>query len=97
MDQFIRFTIAVLTIGAWASAVILVRAAWEIHVGALLERAIVAVVIALAGTLYSIVLFNGNLTVLDHTSITALVRIAIGMILIVPLFWTWLYLTGRLR
>lgn len=85
------------TILAWVSAVILIRAAHGAHIGALTERAIAAVAIAIFGTVYSLVVLDAEvLGVLTAADAVMVRRAAVLVLLAVPIWWMVLYLTGRL-
>lgn len=89
--------IAVLTIVAVPSAIILVRAAVRRpRVGALMERATAAVVIAAFGVVYTIVAFDTELGLLDLDGARLVVRLGVVALLCVPVWWTALYLAGKL-
>jgi len=91
--------IAVLTIVAVPSAIILVRAAVRRpRVGALMERATAAVVIAAFGVVYTIVAFDTELgrPILDLDGARLVVRLGVVALLCVPVWWTALYLAGKL-
>ena len=89
--------IAVLTIVAVPSAIILVRAAVRRpRVGALMERATAAVVIAAFGVVYTIVAFDTELGLLDLDGARLAVRLGVVALLCVPVWWTALYLAGKL-
>lgn len=87
----------VLTITAWVSALILMRLARGSKVGALTERAVIAVGIALFGTAYSLAVVNTELIqILPSETVRDLLRIAVVVLLLLPVYWTILYFTGRL-
>lgn len=99
-DAVLPSVIVLLTVIAVASAVVLVRAAVaKPRIGALTERAGVAVVIALFGVVYSIAAVNTELgSTLFDTDVARLgVRLTVIALLGIPAWWTVLYLTGRLR
>ena len=85
---------------AWFSAVVLVRAACCEHprIGALSERALVAVIIATFGTVYSVVIFNAEILgyIVDIDTMRVVRRLAVMMLLLVPVWWSWMFATGRL-
>ena len=92
--------IAVLTVVAVVSAAVLVHAAYiKPRIGALTERAIGAVVIAVFGFVYSIVAFNNQLALDWWTTEVSvfIVRCGVVTVLLIPAWWTFLYLSGRLR
>jgi hypothetical protein len=87
----------VLTAIAWLSAVILLALARRSHVGALTERALIAVAIALFGTVYSIVIYDSSVTdILPFEAARVLLRAVVVLLLLLPVYWTVLYFTGRL-
>lgn len=99
-DAVLPSLIVVLTVVAIASAAILVRAAYaKPRIGALTERATIAVVIALFGLVYSVGAINTELgSALFATEVARLgVRTTVIVLLAIPAWWTVLYLTGRLR
>lgn len=87
-----------LAVFAWVSAVVLIVAARKRpNIGALTERAVVAVGIALFGTLYSAVVLNNEVVRLfDSGSAVIVVRLAVVGLLCLPAFWSFAYITGRL-
>ena len=91
--------IVALSIVAVGSALILVRATLiRPRIGALTERAAIAVVIALFGAVYSFVALNTELrsAILTTDEGRTLVRCMVVVLLAIPAWWTWLYLGGRL-
>lgn len=83
---------------AWLSAAVLVRAAYRHpRIGALSERAVVALAIALFGTAYGAVVFNAEVVrVFDTQTAMVVVRVGVVMLLCLPAWWSWMYVTGRL-
>ena len=99
-DALLPSIIIMLTVVAVASAVVLVRAAIaKPRIGALSERALIAVVIAGFGLIYSTVAINTELgQTLFATDVARLgVRVTVIVLLGIPAWWTFLYLTGRLK
>ena len=99
-DALLPSIIVLLTVIAIASAVVLVRAAVaKPRIGALTERAGIAVVIALFGIVYSAVAVNTEMGHAMFASEAARlgVRATVIVLLGIPAWWTFLYLTGRLR
>ena len=99
-DAVLTSLIVVLTVVSIASAAVLVRAACQRpRIGALTERALIAVVIALFGLVYSAVAINTELgSALFGTDVARIgVRATVIVLLGIPAWWTTLYLTGRLR
>ncbi len=85
--------VVVLTIVSWVSTVLLLRAAWirpRIHV--LTERAFIAVLISLVGTLGVVMLVK----LLPAEPGWTIFRLVLLSLLAVPSYWTWLYFSGRL-
>lgn len=91
--------IIILSVAAVISAVVLVAAAVQKpRIGALTERAAIAVILAVFGAVYSVVAVN---TELDQAMFTTdvgrlAVRLIVVLLLAIPAWWTILYLTGRL-
>jgi hypothetical protein len=83
---------------AWASAVVLIVASHRRpNIGALTERAAVAVGIALFGTIYSIVVLNNDVwRIFDTGAAVVVVRLAVVGLLTLPAAWSFAYITGRL-
>ena len=85
---------------AWVSAFILLRAAFRADppVGALTERAVIALVIAVFLTLYAIVASNTNfgLGVFTPDGARRIIRAAVIVLGLVPVAWVVLWLTGHL-
>ena len=99
-DAVLPSIIIALTIVAVMSAAILVRAAiLRPHVGALTERAILAVVLAVFGVIYSTIALTTEFgwALFSQADGRAAVRMGVVALLSIPGFWTFLYLTGRLR
>jgi len=86
-----------LTAFSWISALVLIRAAHGAHIGALTERAIVATVLAVFGTVYSLVVLNAEVVkALGLDTAVTIVRVVVVFLLMLGPYWTFLYLTGRL-
>lgn len=88
-----------LTVTAWVSAAVLGRAALRPpHIGALTERAVIAVVIALLGTISCIIVLNTDLgrPWFPVAISSALFRLSVLGVLAVPLTWLILWYLGRL-
>ena len=86
-----------LTVFAWISALVLIRAARDAHIGALTERAIVATVLAVFGSVYSLVVLNAEvINALGFDTAVTVVRLMVVVLLLLGPYWTFLYLTGRL-
>lgn len=91
--------ILLLTACACASAFVLVKAAFvKPRIGALVERAAVAVLIAFFGVVYSIVALDTDAGRAIFTTEAArlVIRVAVVALLALPTYWSFLYLTGRL-
>lgn len=87
-----------LAVFAWMSAAILIIAARRRpNIGALTERAVVAVGIASFGTIYSVVVVNSEVVRLFDLGVAVVVvRLAVVGLLCLPAFWSFAYITGRL-
>jgi hypothetical protein len=87
-------------LGAWISAAILVHAARNAtpRSGALTERAILAVVIAVFLTTYLLIAYNtdNGRILFDQDAARRLLRTIVLMVGVIPIIWTVLWLTGRL-
>lgn len=84
---------------AWISAAILAHAAWRRpRIGALTERAVIAVVFAILGTFYFLVTVNTTTgyALLPLEAARFVVRLLVVVVLLIPAWWTFLYLSGRL-
>lgn len=91
--------LAVLGVISWVSAFVLVRAALpRPRIGALTERAIIAVVIALFVTVYALAALNtdAHFPFFDTDTVRFIVRIFVVILGLLPAWWTFLWLTGRL-
>lgn len=93
------FLLIALGAGCVFSAVVLVAAAirrpW---IGALIERAVIAVLIAFFALVYSLVAYDTELgrQIFSTEEARFLVRGAAVLLFAVPTVWVMLYLTGRL-
>jgi len=97
MSQLLPGAIWTLTVLAWLSAAVLVRAARGAQIGALTERAIVAVGLAVFGTAYSLAVYNTEIARLLPDDVVMLcLRLFVIAVLLLPCYWTLLYLSGRL-
>lgn len=97
MNLLLGSLIIVLTIVAWGSAVVLAGASRSAHVGALTERAVVAVAIAIFGTTYSFVIVNSEVArIISTESAVVLIRVSVVVLLCIPIGWFVAYATGRL-
>lgn len=92
--------IAVTAFAAWVSAVVLVRAARHARpsVGALTERAVIAVLIAVMLTIYAVVAANTDIgsSLFDQDTGRRFVRLVVVMVGAIPVVWCYLWLRGRL-
>lgn len=87
----------ILTILAWIGALFLVRKSIEANIGALTERGIVAVGIAVFGTVYSLAVYNTDVAqLLSNEVVKFYVRLGVVLLLFLPIVWACLYLTGHL-
>jgi hypothetical protein len=87
----------ILTVLAWACAVFLVWKAWGARIGALTERAIVAIGLSIFGTIYSAAVYNTDIAQwLDNAVVKFWVRLGVVALLFLPIIWAALYLTGHL-
>jgi len=91
--------IVALTLGAWSSFLVLARAAFTgPQIGALTERTLIAFVLALLGTVSTLLVLNtdtGN-TVVDRQTASLVFRILMIAVLAIPTGWLFLWLTGNL-
>ena len=98
-DTFLAALIIALLPFAWMSTIVLVWAARKRpRIGALTERAIIAVVIAVFLTAISIIVYN---TESDQALFAVEVariffRVSVLMLGLIPVYWFLLWLTGRL-
>ena len=82
---------------AWISAFILLRAARGAHIGALTERAVAALLIAIFGSVYSFIVANGEVVrVMSTDDAVIVVRLAVIALMFIPVYWLYLYLSHRL-
>ena len=91
--------IAILAAIATFSALILVRAAFiKPRIGALTERAVIAVIIAILGVVYAAVALDteAGRVIFSQDWARFAVRFVVVLLLAIPTWWTFLYLTGRL-
>ncbi len=88
----------VLTVLAWVSAVVLLRATRHApHIAALMERSTVAVGLALFGTVYSALTINNEFAgIVNMTDAVVVVRVAVIGLLVLPSWWLWIWLRGKL-
>ena len=96
--MILAVAIWLLTAYAWGAAFVLFRvAARHPRLGPLLERTIVAFMLALFGTGYSLVLFNTEVhRVVSFDDTVIVVRTLVIALLCIPAVWSWMFVTGRL-
>jgi len=93
--RLLPVAVVLLTIVSWISTAILVRhALHKPRVGALTERAILAVIISITGTLSIVVLVVATGEMSEPAR--NVLRLAMLALLGVPSYWTYLYYSGRL-
>lgn len=98
-DALLSVLVVVLVPFSWVSAVILIRAARQRpRIGALTERAVIAVAIAIMVTAGGVITVNRNA---DHAFFpieAARVVFSLAVIVVgaVPLGWTYLWFAGKL-
>lgn len=88
-----------LTFGAWLCVVLLIGPTLvRPRIGALSERTFVAFVIALLGTISSVIVYNTDhdRIIFDAQTAALLFREAIIAVLLIPSIWVVLFLTGKL-
>jgi hypothetical protein len=96
---WLTIALSALALAAWASTVLLVRAALvRPHIGALTERAVIAVLLSAFGTVCVVLVWNSDsgqaLFAIDAARI--LFRVCLFGLLLVPTIWIVLYATNRL-
>jgi hypothetical protein len=98
VNVVLAVVIVLLTVVAWVSAAILVHASRRRpRVGALTERATVAVVVAIFGTVYSATVTNAEVGGwFDIPTMVLIIRCAVILLLLMPVWWVYLYATRRL-
>ena len=97
--NILALLILIFTAFAVASAVVLCRAAFvKPRIGALVERAAVAVLIAFFGVIYSVIAINTDAgrALLSMEAARIIVRSAVIALLALPTVWSALYFTRRL-
>lgn len=91
--------IYLLTGGAWLFVAVVIRPTLRRpRIGALSERTFVGVIIALLGTISSVIVYNTDhdRVLFDQQTAALLFREAIIAVLLIPTIWIVLYLAGRL-
>lgn len=99
LERILPVAVVALAAIAVISAFLLVRAALERpYIGALVERAVIAVVIAAFGVVSAFLILNSETgRMLVPAQIASIIfRLTLLVLLAVPSYWTWLYWTGRL-
>lgn len=99
MSALLPFAIVCLTVVAIISAAVLIHAAAiRPPIGALTERAAMAVLIAVFGMFYSVVVINTEIGMALFSLETGRLigRLVVVALLLLPAYWTALYLTGNL-
>jgi hypothetical protein len=98
MTTFLIVVLFLAPIIDWAVAFALVRA-WHLFPGirSLKERAILAVAIAVATTVYFLAALNAlnNFPAFDLGTGQMIARFAVASVGIVPAYWLWMYWRGR--
>ena len=97
--NWLSVALIALTIASWASTFLLVRAARQPpRIGALVERAIIAVVLSAFGTVCVVIVFNTDAgwEWFTNDAARALFRLSLFAFLLIPVVWLGLYLTNRL-
>jgi hypothetical protein len=88
-----------LTAVSWVSFAVLGRAAWvKPRIGALTERAFIAVIIAMLGTVSCLIVWNTDhgYLLFPREIASLLFRLSVLAVLTVPAIWLALWLAGRL-
>lgn len=97
---YLSLAIAFLVLASWGSTFLLVRAALvKPRIGALTDRAVIATIISIFGTVALILTVNTDtgavVFALDAARVTF--RLSVVALLVVPVLWLLLFLTDRLR
>lgn len=93
LNRLLPVSAVLLTIVSWISTGLLLRAAWiKPRIDVLTERAIIAVLISLVGTVGVVLLIR----ILPPEPGWTIFRLVLLALLAVPSYWTWLYMSGRL-
>lgn len=98
--NWLAVSIGFLTVASWTSTFLLVKAALvKPRIGALIDRALIALIISAFGTVSMLLVINTEtgwaFFALDVA--TATFRLSVLGLLLVPTLWIVLYLTDRLR
>jgi len=97
--NWLSIALGALTIASWASTFLLVRAARRPpHIGALTERAVIAVILSAFGTICVVLVLNTDtgqgFIAVDLARV--LFRFSLFAFLLIPCVWLGLYVTNRL-
>lgn len=87
-----------LLLAAWLSTLLLVQHAIRVRVGALAERAVLAVVLSAFSTVCVVIIFNtdSGRVLFDADTARLAFRAFLIPVMLVPVVWLALYLTNRL-
>jgi hypothetical protein len=91
--------LVLLALASWVSTALLLRAAWKRpRIGALTERATIAVVLAIFGSVCVVLVLNTDSghALIPVEAALILFRICLLILLLIPTYWLVLYLTNRL-
>lgn len=99
LERILIAVLVLLALTSWFSTTLLLRAAWKRpRIGALTERAAIAVVLAIFGSVCVVLVLNteagGALIQLEAARF--LFRVCLVILLLIPAYWLVLYLTNRL-
>lgn len=96
---WLGFALAAFAIASWCSTALLVRAAIQSpRIGALTERAAIAVILSVFGSVCVILVLNTDSgQALFPLEVARIVfRVCLLALLFIPVYWLGLYLTNRL-
>lgn len=88
-----------LAIASWCSTGLLVRAALQKpRIGALTERAVIAVILAIIGAISVVIVWNteSGFALFPTEVARTLFRVGLFVMFAIPLYWLWLFVTNRL-
>jgi hypothetical protein len=99
LEHVLPIALVILALSSWFSTALLLRAAWlRPRIGALTERAAIAVILAIFWTVCVVLVLNTDsghaLIPLDVALVVF--RICLLILLLIPTYWLWLYLSNRL-
>lgn len=99
MTWWLSFAALAFVLASWASTFLLARAAWiKPRIGALTERALIGVMLSTTGTVGLVLRFNAEagfpLFPLEVGRVIFVLSLL--WLLVVPVSWLGLYITGRL-